>query len=238
MSNLGISVLPDIVEVVLLTTAFSAGNSYTYCSSRTLYGLALDGKAPWIFSYCNKDGVPIYSVLITLCWGFLAFLQLGKSASTVLNWIVNLVTAAQLMNFGSMIITYLSFYRACKAQGLDRRTFPFVGWLQPWSGILGLILIVGMLGTQGYQVFLPGNWSVESFLFSYLMIFIDIALFIFWKVLKRTKFRRPADSDLTSGLEEVELHERYIALMEEKQGGPKKHSAWRRYLLDWIVPTQ
>ena len=28
------------------TSSFSAGNSYVYCASRSLFGLALEGKAP------------------------------------------------------------------------------------------------------------------------------------------------------------------------------------------------
>lgn len=66
MNHLGITILPDIVNGALVISAFSAGNAYTYCSSRSLYGLALDGKAPYIFTYCNKAGVPILAVLISL----------------------------------------------------------------------------------------------------------------------------------------------------------------------------
>ncbi|GMF30392.1 unnamed protein product [[Candida] boidinii] len=116
MKNLGINVLPHIVNVLLITTSFSAGNSYTYCSSRALYGMALEGKAFKIFAYCNKDGVPIFAILVTLGWGCLAYLQLGKQASVVLDWIVNLVTASQMLNFTFIVITYLFFRRAFNAQ--------------------------------------------------------------------------------------------------------------------------
>lgn len=39
----------------------------------------------------------------------------------------------------------------------------------------------------GYTVFLPGNWNVPNFLFSYAMIGILPILFIFWKRKNRTK---------------------------------------------------
>jgi len=32
-----------------------------------------------------------------------------------------------------MTITYIFFYRACKAQGVDRKTFSYTGWFQPYS---------------------------------------------------------------------------------------------------------
>lgn len=50
MNRLRIQVLPDIVNALVLASAFSAGNSYVYCASRSLFGLALEGKAPKILT--------------------------------------------------------------------------------------------------------------------------------------------------------------------------------------------
>ena len=50
MNRLRIQVLPDIVNALILVSAFSAGNSYVYCASRSLFGLALEGKAPKILT--------------------------------------------------------------------------------------------------------------------------------------------------------------------------------------------
>lgn len=41
----------------------------------------------------------------------------------------NLTEAAQLIDYIVMCITYIFFYRACKAQGLDRNTLPYRGWV-------------------------------------------------------------------------------------------------------------
>ena len=62
IQDAGIAALPSIVNAVILISAcvrhkppslnsrsFSAGNSDLYASSRTLYGLALDHKAPRFF---------------------------------------------------------------------------------------------------------------------------------------------------------------------------------------------
>ncbi|OWB78990.1 hypothetical protein B5S32_g3199 [[Candida] boidinii] len=218
MHNMGIKILPAIVNAVLLTSSFSAGNSYSFCASRALYGMALEGKAPKIFAYCNKSGVPIYAMLATLAWGCLAFLQLGEQASVVLEWIINLVTAAQMYSYTCILFTYIMWRRCTIAQGIDRERLPFKAWYQPYLSYFGMFITFCMLWTQGYTVFLPGNWSVESFLFSYLMIFIDIALFIFWKVYKKTKFVRPEDADITTGLREVAFHEKILAHEEIKRG--------------------
>ncbi|KAH3661747.1 hypothetical protein OGAPHI_005925 [Ogataea philodendri] len=232
MNNMKVKILPDIVNVMLLTSAFSAGNSYTFCSSRSLYGMALEGKAPRLFSHCNKAGVPIYAVLLSTAWGLLAFLQLSESSATVLNWIVNLVTASQMINFVSILITYLHFRRAVLQQGIDRSAFRFKAWGQPYISIAAAIAIICMIGVQGYEVFLPGGWSVETFLFSYLMVFIDIALFVGWKLLKRTKYINPMDVDLVSGLDEIEAHEKLLAHERSLYGREKE--PWYNRVVDFI----
>lgn len=120
MVRLKIQVLPDIVNALILASgmlifrhfhilsrklthllAFSAGNSYVYCASRSLYGMALEGKAPRVLARCNKQGVPIYCVLITLAIALLSFLQVSNNSAVVLQWFVNLVTASQLVRISS-----------------------------------------------------------------------------------------------------------------------------------------
>lgn len=66
MAHMGIPVLPHLVNALVLTAVFSAGNSYVFCASRTLYGLALEGKVPRVLARCTASGVPIYCVGVTL----------------------------------------------------------------------------------------------------------------------------------------------------------------------------
>lgn len=211
MQRMKISVLPDIVNTLILTASFSAGNSYTYCASRTLYGMALDGKAPRIFAKCTKRGVPLPAVLVTLCFGLLAFLQLGNTASTVLTWIVNLGTASELINFCVITLTYLRFYYALKAQGISRDTLPFKVPFQPYAGYIGLICPFIMMFITGFEVFLKGNWSLSTFLFSYIMIGVDVVIYLFWKIFKKSKILPLRDVDLITGTREIEEYtENYV----------------------------
>lgn len=91
MDRLRIPILPHIVNAMILLAVFSAGNSYVYCASRTLFGLALDGRAPRFFTTCTKTGVPIYCVGAVLLVALISFLQVSNSAAVVLDWIVSLV---------------------------------------------------------------------------------------------------------------------------------------------------
>lgn len=166
MARLGIPVLPHIVNAMVLTAAFSAGNSYVYCASRSLFGLALEGKAPKFLTVCLRNGVPIYSVAVVLLISLLSFLQVSQGSATVLAWFVSLVTASQLINYSVMCFTYICFFRALRAQGIDRASLPYRGYLQPYAAYYGLVATFVMAWMGGYTVFLPGNWKVPSFLFS------------------------------------------------------------------------
>ncbi|CAG81869.1 amino acid permease-domain-containing protein [Yarrowia lipolytica] len=204
MQRLNIKVLPHIMNGLVLTSAFSAGNSFTYCASRTLYGLALEGYAPRIFAKCTKQGVPIFAVIVVLCFGLLSFLQLGNTAQVVLNWLVNIVTASQLINFCILCSTYLRFFYGLRAQGISRDSLPFKSFWQPGCAWVGLTCAGVMLLLSGWTVFVNGHWSTATFLFSYIMIPIDVVIFIAWKLIKRTKFKKLTEIDFLTGKKEID----------------------------------
>lgn len=215
MNRLRIEGLPHVVNAGVLASAFSAGNSYVYCASRSLFGLALEGKAPKILTKCTRQGVPFYCVGVVLAIGLLSFLQLGNNSAIVLSWFVSLVTASQLINFSVMAFTYLRFYKACQVQGLDRNTLPYRGILQPYAAYYALICTFVMTFVGGYAVFLKDMWDVPTFLFSYLMVFIFPVLFIGWKLIKKTKFIKVADIDLVTDLAEIEEYTRNFVEVKE-----------------------
>jgi len=119
----------------------------------------------------------------------MAFLQLSNNASVVLNWFVNLVTASQLLNYATVAFTYTRFYAALKRQGISRDSLPHKSFWQPYSAYYAFAGTFTMAFVGGYTVFLPGNWSIPSFLFSYTMIGIYPVLFMGWKIIHRTKWR-------------------------------------------------
>lgn len=210
MNNLGIRVLPDIVNIALITAAFSAGNAYTYCSSRTLYGMALDGYAPKIFTRCNRQGVPIYSVAISMCWALISLLQLNSNSAVVLNWLINIITSSQLINFVFLCIIYLFFRRAYLLQKDSLPELPFKSWGQPYTAIFGLVCSICMIMIQGYTVFFSKLWSVQDFMFYYLMVFINIGIYLFYKIIWRRgkdKLKKPEEVKFEDDIREIEEHE-------------------------------
>jgi len=63
IADAGISGLGSVINAVIITSAWSSGNSFLYMSSRSLYSLAVAGNAPHIFTKCTKRGVPYMAVI-------------------------------------------------------------------------------------------------------------------------------------------------------------------------------
>lgn len=196
MQNMAIPVLPHITNALLVTCIFSAGNAYTYCATRTLYAMAIEGRAPKVLRKCLPNGVPIYCFVAVMLFPLLSFLSVSNNSSKVLTWLLNLITAGGLIDFIVICITYLSFYYACKAQGFDRSTLPYYGRFQPYSAWISLTGLVMVIFAYGYSVFLPGRWKIDDFFSYYTMVGVAPVLFIFWKVVKKTKFIPAHEVDL------------------------------------------
>ncbi|GME91690.1 unnamed protein product [[Candida] boidinii] len=241
MKNLKIKVLPHIVNVLCISSAFSAGNTLMYCSTRALYGLAKKGLAPKIVAWVTKGGVPIGALAMASAFSCLSLLQLGSTSTVALTWMVNLTTSCQVTNYFYMSITYLCFYRACKVQGLDRTQMPLytiVSKFQPYVSIFTLIITATIVGIMGYTAFLPVyGFDYETFLDYYLMVFVNIFIFCSYKLIYRTKFVKPEDADLTTGLAEIEEHEAeyYKEFSEKQEKRSTKYPKWLDSFLDWLL---
>lgn len=193
-NNLGIEGLPHLTNALMLTSIFSAGNTYTYAATRSLYGLALEGRAPKILRKTTRNGVPLYCFLVVMCFPFLSFLQLSSSSTTVLTWLTNLVTAGGVIDFIIMTITYIFFYRACVVQNIDRTKFPYCGWFQPYSAWIALVAETLVVLFYGYTSFTP--WDVSTFFTYYTMVIVAPILFFGWKIIKRTRVVKAHEADL------------------------------------------
>lgn len=190
MERMHIPFLPHVVNAVVLTSIFSAGNSYVYGASRVLYGLALERKMPRFFLKCTSSGVPIACVGLTLAISCLSFLQVSNNSAVVLQWLLNLVAASALLNYAIMAFTYIRFYDALKFQGVSRSSLPHRTSWQPWCAYYTICGSLIMVFVNGYTVFLPGRWNTLSFVFSYAMVGVVPVLYIVWKVLFKTQWRK------------------------------------------------
>jgi amino acid permease len=87
---LAIRGLDHVINAIALIFVLSAANTDLYISSRTLYGLALEGKAPSVFKRVNHFGVPYAALGASVVMACFAFLSIGKGPGKVLEYLSNL----------------------------------------------------------------------------------------------------------------------------------------------------
>ena len=109
ITRAGISGLPHVINACIFTSAFSAGNSFLFCASRVLYGLALRGQAPKFLMYCTEQGLPLYAVLICASFSILSFMSVSSGGNVVFGWFVNLSTTGGFTSWMIMNISYIFF---------------------------------------------------------------------------------------------------------------------------------
>ena len=62
-----------------------------YISTRTLYGIACDGKAPKFFTKTTTRGVPVAAMVIPLAFTGLAYMSVQAGAKAVFGYLTNMV---------------------------------------------------------------------------------------------------------------------------------------------------
>lgn len=183
----GIKVVPSIINAVVLTSAWSAGNSGLLGGSRTLYGMAREGHAPKIFLKTNRMGIPYIAVGFISIFICLGFMTLSSGASVVFGWLQDLVSVAALVNWMTICVVYLRLFYGCKKQGIDRKTLPWAAPFQPYAAWISLCSFAVLLLTGGYVTFIPGHWDNETFVSAYINIPLFAVLYFGYKFVKKTK---------------------------------------------------
>ncbi|GAB1195484.1 hypothetical protein APSETT444_004743 [Aspergillus pseudonomiae] len=220
MNHFGIKVLPDIVNVLIMTSVLSAGNNVVFSASRTLYGMSLERKAPKWVSKTNRAGLPYNAVAIAMAFSLLGFLQVSNSSATVLDWLVSCIAGCYLLNYFGTCITYLHFHASLRRQGVSRESLPYRGRFQPYTAWYALGGTGVMVLVLGYNVFLSGGWDLESFFLNYVMIGFYALTFVFWKIFRRTRYVGIGKADLQLGGIKREIDEYEEVEYARRRGKP------------------
>jgi amino acid transporter len=131
-----------------------------------------------------------------------------------MTYLVDLITACQLLNYGFTAVTYRHFFSALKRQGIPRDSLAYKGKFQPYTSYVAMVGTAFMMLAAGYDLFLSGGWSTMWFFLTYGMIGFFAIAFVFWKVVYRTKYIRPGTADLSLGglKDEIDQYEAmYVA---------------------------
>ena len=88
LKRAGVAAAAAVMNAVILTSVLSAGNSGLYASTRMLYALAREGKAPRILGRTSRRGVPVPALIVTTLVGAACFATSLVGSGQAYTWLV------------------------------------------------------------------------------------------------------------------------------------------------------
>lgn len=232
--NAGIHGLDSVMNVVIMVAVLSVGNSSVYGSSRTLTALAEQNQAPKIFAYIDRNGRPVFSIMLSSAFGFLAFLAASNSEDKAFLWMQALSGLSSIFTWGSICLAHIRFRKAWKLQGHSLDDLAFTSQAGVAGSWVGLIFNILVLVAQFWTGFSPPQREgqtlsgaaarTESFFQAYLAVPIVLTCFVTYKLYYKTSILHCRDMDLKTGIRELNLSE----LKEEERLEMATWPKWKK----------
>ncbi|KAG7141692.1 Amino-acid permease inda1 like protein [Verticillium longisporum] len=225
----GLKGFDHFMNFIILVSVLSIGVSGVYGGSRTLTALAQQGYAPKIFTYIDRSGRPLPSVLAIILFGPLAYINLSASGPDVFAWLLALSGLAAVFTWGSICLAHIRFRKAWAYHGHTLDEIPFHAAGGVYGSWLGLFLCFIVLAAQFYTAIAPPGQSAlndaEGFFKSYLALPVVMLFWICGFLWKRTGWLRTAQMDVDTGRRELDW-EAIREYREHQKSLPK----WRQIL--------
>ncbi|SCV70775.1 BQ2448_3537 [Microbotryum intermedium] len=151
----GIRGLNHLINATICISVLSIGLSCVYAGSRVLTALAETGYAPKVFTYVDRSGRPLWSVLFVLAFGPIAYVNVTSSGGVIFDWLLALSGLSTLFTWGSNCLCHIRFRCAWKVQGHSVEELPFKAAGGIYGSWFGLILVILVLIAQFYVAIWP-----------------------------------------------------------------------------------
>ncbi|MCM3672380.1 MULTISPECIES: amino acid permease [Peribacillus] len=194
----GLAFAASIMNAIILSSVLSAGNSGMYASTRMLWDLARDGKAPKFLGKLDKRGVPVNALIVTSLVGCVAFLASFFGDGVVYIWLLNASGMAGFVTWVGIAIAHYRFRKAYAAQGLDMNDLPYRAKGFPFGPIFALVLCIIIIIGQGYQAFSSDGIDWNSMFVSYIGLILFFVLWFGYKIKHKTKIIPLEECELKS----------------------------------------
>lgn len=190
-AKLGVPHAGSVMNLVVLTAAFSSLNAGLYSTGRVLRSMAVNGSAPKFTARMSSRGVPyggiVLTSLIALVGIWLNYIVPKRAFEIVLN----VASLGILSAWGIIVLCQLALWRRWRRGEMRRPKFRMFG--APYTGYATLVFLVVMLVLMGFD-YPVGTWTVAS------LVVLIPALVIGWfiarsRVYELASLREPPDEE-------------------------------------------
>lgn len=148
-SKLGIGGAGSIMNLVVLTAAFSSLNAGLYSTGRILRSMSMNGSAPKIASRMSSGGVPYVGILAT---GAIALVGVGLNAMVpdkAFEIVLNMSALGTIAAWGAIVICQLQLFRWSKKGLVERPSFRLIG--APYTSYATLVFLVAVIVLMAFS---------------------------------------------------------------------------------------
>ncbi|POR51151.1 lysine:proton symporter (AAT family) [Paraburkholderia eburnea] len=193
----GLALSAGVMNAVILTAVLSAGNSGMYASTRMLYNLAVEGRAPRIFAKLSSSGVPRNALYATTAVGALCFLSSMYGDKTVYMWLLNTSGMTGFIAWLGIAVSHYRFRKGFVAQGLSFAQLPYRSKWFPIGPIFAFVVCLVIMLGQDYQAFTSNKIDWASVLATYIGIPLFALMWLGYRIVKGSRFIRYDEMEIS-----------------------------------------
>ncbi|CAI1828605.1 hypothetical protein SEUBUCD646_0B02820 [Saccharomyces eubayanus] len=234
LQNFGLCTFASAFNAILIVFTATAGIPSLFSSSRTLYAMSVQRKAPSVFEICDKRGVPYVSVIFSSLSSVIAYIAVDQTVIENFDVLANVSSASTSIIWMGLNLSFLRFYYALKQRkdiiSRNDSSYPYKSPLQPYLAIYGLIGCSLFVIFMGYPNFIHRFWSTKAFFSAYGGLMFFCVSYITYKIFGTSKIQRLDQLDMDSGRREMDRtvwteHSQYLGTYRERM----------KKLLTWLV---
>ncbi|WP_174187129.1 amino acid permease [Nocardia barduliensis] len=148
-SRLGVDGAGSVMNLVVLTAAFSSLNAGLYSTGRILRSMSMNGSAPTIAARMSRGGVPYVGILAT---GAVALIGVGLNAvvpEQAFEIVLNMSALGTIFAWAAIVICQLQLWRWSREGRVERPSFRLIG--APYTSFATLVFLVAVVGLMAFS---------------------------------------------------------------------------------------
>ncbi|WP_343601452.1 amino acid permease [Mycobacterium sp.] len=142
-AKIGFGGAGSLMNVVVLTAAFSSLNAGLYSTGRILRSMAINGSGPKFTARMSANGVPYGGILLTSMIGLFGVVLNAVKPGQAFEIVLNIAALGVMAAWAAIVACQLRFHRRTVAGTMQRPRFRMP--LSPYSGYLTLTFLAGVL---------------------------------------------------------------------------------------------
>lgn len=233
LQSYGLCTFAAVFNGILIFFTAGAEISSLFSSSRTLYAMSVQRKAPAIFERCDRRGVPYISVLFSGMFGVVGYLAVDSGSVENFNVLSNMSSASTSIIWMGLNVSFLRFYYALKTRrdiiSRDEKSYPYRSPCQPYLALYGLFGCLLFIIFMGFTNFIHHFWDIKSFFSAYGGLIIFVVCYVGYKIIGTSKIQRLDQLDMDTGRREMD---RVIWNEHRQYSGPYHERL--KHLFNWL----